>query len=129
MSYRTYALMAAGQIYTLRECGRDPFTGKKPDFKYQGYCDGEPFMHFKSKKDFERFVSMIPDTPPQDWKDDQLAASRKAMYESESHGKWVLGRLVQRLTEQQLAAGRVLCRICRKLSDRSICDRCKEHGE
>lgn len=56
-----YCLQHAGNLWTLepRPGDLDPVTGRwrKSCFKWQGYCDGTPCGVFKTKFDFEQFVS------------------------------------------------------------------------
>src|SRR5688572_19074080 len=61
MTYQTYALMRGCRIYTLQ-----PYRthdGRKSPFgwKYVGYCDGDRYGFFRSKKQFEEFVAREPE--------------------------------------------------------------------
>lgn len=62
MSKQCYALMNHGRIYTLQPY-RDPF-GKRTEFKWVGFCDGDRCGFFKTKADFERFVEYQPAPSP-----------------------------------------------------------------
>jgi hypothetical protein len=56
--FKTYALMNGRHIYTLQPW-KDPW-GRKSSFKFQGFCDGESWKFFATKKDFERDVALQP---------------------------------------------------------------------
>jgi hypothetical protein len=96
--FQVEALMRGGRIYTLHPYHGDPLRSRndlKGPWKYVGFCDGQHWGLFRSKKQFRERVEMEPEHTEWEMRGPHADATNRAVQDSEWDGTYLLHKFLE----------------------------------